>query len=680
MKKGLLKISLGLSLLLGSYISVAQPAVQPLSFGFVNGQTITNYYKDYVGERFAITYPPSIAGEKLHSTAPADNVAGTTWTDITPGQTFTNVQIIKGVPDSTACTALQNGTAPYPSMSGKIAFVYRGNCYFSDKAQAAQNAGAVACIIVNDQPNGVVGMAAASNASSIHIAVYMISEADGAAIDNLLNQGDSITLSVTPWGFGFPNDLGFVFDGGSVWHDYAIPNYELGSSNGSPAPFKQIDGAFVANFGTQTQHEVQLNSTLQFTPSGSSTATVVRKDSTSIDSFPAQDSIVVMYMTGSPSSGYNMQNGGNGNGRYDIIYNVKSDSTDQFPQDNTETSSFYTTDSLYAKGAYDFTNNMPLSSIYINGFTSNGEALAGPMYYVSSGGHNAASTQFSTILIPAAPALPGGILPTDAFPIYLFHWQDSNTTTFYHDSLIESGELQEPAALIGIAQYTFNGTTDSSWETFSVPFQSYPQTTPATTPALAANSWYWICADMPQSYAIGYDGITNYYPRSYGVFNYLQNKEYWMAIDSGGLSFLLSQEAPNDLFDPFPFGGSYSVDSVYFSSEKQCFAPSMPLITTTSTMSTAGVQSIAQADLKINVFPNPTTDLLNVTVDLPCVAKSIFYDVISTVGVKVTSASHHNLQNDKFVLDTRNLAPGRYYVTVIADNSMVTREFNVLKH
>jgi len=674
MKKGLLKISLGLSMLLGSYIGVAQPAVQPLSYGFVNGQTISNWYADYVGVRFTVTTPSYVAGEKLHSDATTADGWGLTM----PLPIITNVPVIEAAPDSLACTTLQNGSSPYPSMLNKVALIYRGTCEFGCKAQAAQAAGAIAVLIINNQPNGVVGMAGGTCGPNVTIPVYMISEADGNALDAAIHNGDTVRISITNWGRGLSNDLGFVFNGASVWHDFAIPKYEMGNSNGTPAAYKQVNGAYIANFGTNTEHNVKLSSTLQFTPTGGSTS-LVMSDTTKIDSFPAIDSIVVMYMNGSNSTHGFYDVHSSSNGRFDLTYNVSADEVDSFPQDNVTKSSFYTTDSIYSKGTYDFTNGVPLSAAYINGFTNNPEAMAGPMYYINSGGHYAARTQFSTILIPGGTAIPGGILPTDPFPIYLFQWVDSPSTA-YHDSLIEAGELQEGTSLVGVAQYTFNGTTDSSWETFSVDFQAYPPTPPPLQrPALMANSWYWVAADMPQSYALGYDGYTNYYPRSFGVVKYMGNKEYWANIDDVGQSGLMAENA-GDAFSMFPFGGTSDVDSVYFSSEKQGLTPSLPLITSTSIGSTVAVKNIVQQDLKLNVYPNPTSEMLYVSVDLPCVAKSIFYDVISSVGRKVTSEAHHNLQNDKFTLDTRNLAPGRYYVTVIADNTITTREFTVLKH
>lgn len=68
-------------------------------------------------------------------------------------------------------------------ISGQIAVVRRGGCQFGFKALQAQNAGALACIIINDEP-GVIPMAAGDVGNQVTIPVIMIPQADG---DDLLD-------------------------------------------------------------------------------------------------------------------------------------------------------------------------------------------------------------------------------------------------------------------------------------------------------------------------------------------------------------------------------------------------------------------------------------------------------------------------------------------------------------
>jgi hypothetical protein len=71
------------------------------------------------------------------------------------------------------CGAAQNAD----QLDGNIALVYRGNCPFVDKVLNAQAAGAIAVIVVNNVPGGVIAMGGTS--SQINIPSVMISQADG---------------------------------------------------------------------------------------------------------------------------------------------------------------------------------------------------------------------------------------------------------------------------------------------------------------------------------------------------------------------------------------------------------------------------------------------------------------------------------------------------------------------
>ena len=80
--------------------------------------------------------------------------------------------------------------------AGKIVLVERGNVAFVEKAMNAQNAGAAAVIIYNNQDEGPVGMAGDSGTISkqITIPVVSISQTDGAQLAAAINAGRT-TLS-----------------------------------------------------------------------------------------------------------------------------------------------------------------------------------------------------------------------------------------------------------------------------------------------------------------------------------------------------------------------------------------------------------------------------------------------------------------------------------------------------
>ncbi len=89
--------------------------------------------------------------------------------------------------DSLLCTAAFNAA----QVAGKIAVVYRGTCEFGIKALNAQNAGAVAVIVVNNVPDAPINMAAGTNGASVTIPVFMVTQAVGAQINSAVRSGNA---------------------------------------------------------------------------------------------------------------------------------------------------------------------------------------------------------------------------------------------------------------------------------------------------------------------------------------------------------------------------------------------------------------------------------------------------------------------------------------------------------
>lgn len=70
-------------------------------------------------------------------------------------------------------------------VSGNIAIVRRGECQFGTKALRAEEAGAVACIIINSEA-GVIPMAPGDDGNQVSIPVFMISKSDGDDLIDLM--------------------------------------------------------------------------------------------------------------------------------------------------------------------------------------------------------------------------------------------------------------------------------------------------------------------------------------------------------------------------------------------------------------------------------------------------------------------------------------------------------------
>jgi extracellular elastinolytic metalloproteinase len=111
------------------------------------------------------------------------------------------------------CQTLTNGSA----LNGKIALIDRGNCTFVIKIKAAQAAGAVAVIMINNLNGSPITMGGTS--TGINIPSIMISKADGTKLRNALKLGAvnvSLYDSTTSGTIWKDSD----FDNGVIAHEY----------------------------------------------------------------------------------------------------------------------------------------------------------------------------------------------------------------------------------------------------------------------------------------------------------------------------------------------------------------------------------------------------------------------------------------------------------------------------
>ena len=136
------------------------------------------------------------------------------------GSAFPSTELIAEVvlvDDGSATPTL--GCLPFVNsgdMVGKIAMVDRGDCAFGAKATNAQDAGAVATLVCNNQPTGVFEMG--GNYPDVDIPSFMLGLQDCNLIKAELSAGNPVTVRLKGAGGGAARDSGF--DSGIVCHEY----------------------------------------------------------------------------------------------------------------------------------------------------------------------------------------------------------------------------------------------------------------------------------------------------------------------------------------------------------------------------------------------------------------------------------------------------------------------------
>jgi hypothetical protein len=141
-----------------------------------------------------------------------------------------------------ACNPIINNVA------GKIAVIYRGSCEFSLKPLNAQQAGAVAVILINSD-NSVIQMGGGANGTGVTIPMVMLTNDDGNALVNEMQNGSVIVFMGNQLGAS-NNDVGSLED------EVLISPF----GGGLETMYNGFDpGLIVYNYGNNVQSNVTLN-------------------------------------------------------------------------------------------------------------------------------------------------------------------------------------------------------------------------------------------------------------------------------------------------------------------------------------------------------------------------------------------------------------------------------------
>jgi hypothetical protein len=150
-----------------------------------------------------VNSPPGIAGE--YATAGASFGARLDAIGITA-----DVELVDDGTDTTSDACETVGS----SVSGKIALIDRGTCEFGTKVLNAENAGAVAAIIANNDGDDLVLMGPGVDGGSVTVPSLFVGQTDGATIRSELVGGVNATMLTSR------PDRDSDLDNGIIVHEY----------------------------------------------------------------------------------------------------------------------------------------------------------------------------------------------------------------------------------------------------------------------------------------------------------------------------------------------------------------------------------------------------------------------------------------------------------------------------
>jgi hypothetical protein len=233
--------------------------------------------------------------------------------------------------DSLACETLVNGS----ELAGKIAVLYRGECNFSLKAFNAQQAGAIACVMINNIPGAPVGMAGGTSAAQVTIPVVMISQEDGATIRETM-ETDTVVMFLGNLQGVYSNNVGSYKVDMGISNSASIPSQFAQSSTDFYLP----PAISVTNYGS----DEAVNTIVSVVIDRDGT---VLYDETSMGSnIFAGESLLYTFPVFEEAS-YEV-------GYYTVTYTTSNDLTDEYPFDNELTTSFWINDEgIYSKSTVD---------------------------------------------------------------------------------------------------------------------------------------------------------------------------------------------------------------------------------------------------------------------------------------------------------------------------------------
>ena len=379
----------------------------------------------------------------------------------------------------------QEGCSPLNNdLTGKIAVIYRNTCEFGTKLLNAQNAGAIAAIIVNREPVANFNMLGGVDGINVTIPAVFISSIDGESIINEMGNGPVVMFIGNKIG-AFANDAGSN-TGAALISPYGGAHEDV---------FDGFDiGIEVYNWGANSQANVNVTATID------GPSSQVYNETVGPLSMNSGDTISIF--NGNPNEFPVFNLGGLGNypaGDYTLTYTIDLGVADDSDFDNVLVSTFTVNSDVVTLANVSSANNTPVSSNYPSNSTTEYQSC---MFYEEQ---NTASASLPIEGIYFVPYTDTAITPLAGEEIFInvYEWNDSWVDLA--DPLFVGGANND--WFLNLSQIAYEtyypATNDETGQVAYVPFTSVIP--------LDDNQRYLVCLQsFNPEVAFGYDNSLNY--------------------------------------------------------------------------------------------------------------------------------------------------------------------------
>lgn len=324
-------------------------------------------------------------------------------------------------------------------------------------------------------------------------------------------------------------------------------------------------------------------------------------------------------------------------GNYFGSYTISSNTTDADPSNNTQEFIFIVTDTLFAK---DLTGPSTALQPADGSWTGAEHSWAwGQYYYVPNAGNN-----YIRNVIFGIEA--DNTVKDKEILINIYKWLgDTNEN--------EQADPNERVS-VGFATYTIKGT-ETAGTLITVPFpnrEDPPVKLENNTAYLVMIEYY---ADDANNFFISATEDIDYAAMILLNRDSLNRPRYAAML---GVNSNLAEEAYSTL------GFGYDTQ---------------PIVRMSVGAALTSTKELSVLESKFNVFPNPTSDILNVQLNLDQPAQTATVRLFDLSGRMLQQWNYDNIQKERLEYNVNSLSSGTYFLQIITEAGAGTKKFNVTK-